>query len=60
MRPVASSVSLQSAAAKAAALPEARRRRPEQQYRKAAEVTPQRPTDGAAAEPKDPPSSPIS
>ena len=31
MRPVASSVSLQSAAAKAAALPEARRRRPEQQ-----------------------------
>ena len=28
--------------------------------RKAAEVTPQRPTDGAAAEPKDPPSSPIS
>ena len=31
LRPVASSVSLQSAAAKAAALPEARRRRPEQQ-----------------------------
>ena len=57
-RPAASSVSLQSAAAKAAALPKARKRRPKQQGGSGRH--PQRLTKGAAAEPRDPPSSPIS